>query len=248
MRPSIDRIPRTSLAVLAVAASLWNGALFAARPPAIRGLLGEKVDLVVRAAVLDQERAPAGLWHRLQVEEVLWQKEGSEPAGPTIRVFAHGPGVPEGAELAVGEEVVLGVARFPADATGLDPFRARLLESFSPDRPGERPALVAPDGIVDARSDPAAAVATVRLVRGMRRERDGFFLRAESLYNVATEIDRLNAADERSHDLRRWYADLREPSGRQIVGKEKFLNSFRQKDSADNQTDENHRPRGIAQK
>jgi predicted ATPase len=35
----------------------------------------------------------------------------------------------------------------------------------------------------------------VRLVRGMRRERDGFFLRAESLYNVASEIDRLNAED-----------------------------------------------------
>ncbi len=32
----------------------------------------------------------------------------------------------------------------------------------------------------------------LRLVRGMRRERDGYFLRAESLYNVATEIDRLD--------------------------------------------------------
>jgi predicted ATPase len=37
----------------------------------------------------------------------------------------------------------------------------------------------------------------VRLVRGMRFERDGFFLRAESLYNVASEIDRLGAADDR---------------------------------------------------
>src|SRR5437773_2689372 len=32
----------------------------------------------------------------------------------------------------------------------------------------------------------------LRLVRGVRRERDGFFLRAESLYNVATEIERLD--------------------------------------------------------
>jgi predicted ATPase len=32
----------------------------------------------------------------------------------------------------------------------------------------------------------------LRLVRGLRRERDGFFLRAESLYNVATEIERLD--------------------------------------------------------
>lgn len=32
----------------------------------------------------------------------------------------------------------------------------------------------------------------LRLVRGMRRERDGFFLRAESFYNVATEVDQLD--------------------------------------------------------
>ncbi|MDQ6945023.1 MAG: AAA family ATPase [Actinomycetota bacterium] len=32
---------------------------------------------------------------------------------------------------------------------------------------------------------------TVRLTRGPVREQDGWFLRAESLYNVATEIDRL---------------------------------------------------------
>jgi predicted ATPase len=31
----------------------------------------------------------------------------------------------------------------------------------------------------------------LRLVRGMQREKDGFFLRAESLYNVASEIDNL---------------------------------------------------------
>jgi predicted ATPase len=37
----------------------------------------------------------------------------------------------------------------------------------------------------------------LRLVRGMRRERDGFFLRAESLYNVASEIERLDADEDR---------------------------------------------------
>jgi predicted ATPase len=36
----------------------------------------------------------------------------------------------------------------------------------------------------------------LRLVRGLRRERDGFFLRAESLYNVATEIERLSRDDD----------------------------------------------------
>ncbi len=32
----------------------------------------------------------------------------------------------------------------------------------------------------------------LHLVKGYRRPRDGFFLRAESFYNVATEVDRLN--------------------------------------------------------
>jgi predicted ATPase len=32
----------------------------------------------------------------------------------------------------------------------------------------------------------------LRLIRGPRRERDGFFLRAESLFNVASEIERLD--------------------------------------------------------
>jgi len=32
----------------------------------------------------------------------------------------------------------------------------------------------------------------LRLVKGVRRPRDGFFLRAESLFNVATEIERLD--------------------------------------------------------
>lgn len=33
----------------------------------------------------------------------------------------------------------------------------------------------------------------IKLERGLKRPRDGFFLRAESLYNVATEIERLDA-------------------------------------------------------
>lgn len=34
----------------------------------------------------------------------------------------------------------------------------------------------------------------IRLARGVRRPRDGFFFRAESFFNVATEIDRLDVA------------------------------------------------------
>jgi predicted ATPase len=37
----------------------------------------------------------------------------------------------------------------------------------------------------------------IRLVRGFPYERDGFFLRAESLYNVASEIERLDAEGRR---------------------------------------------------
>jgi predicted ATPase len=33
------------------------------------------------------------------------------------------------------------------------------------------------------------------LIKGVRMPRDGFFLRAESFYNVATEVDRLNGED-----------------------------------------------------
>src|SRR5438105_10450918 len=34
----------------------------------------------------------------------------------------------------------------------------------------------------------------IHLVRGTKRERDGYFVRAESLYNVATEIDELGVS------------------------------------------------------
>jgi predicted ATPase len=35
----------------------------------------------------------------------------------------------------------------------------------------------------------------LRLARGARRERTGYFLRAESFFNVATEIERLDVMD-----------------------------------------------------
>jgi predicted ATPase len=42
--------------------------------------------------------------------------------------------------------------------------------------------------------------ASLRLVRGIRRPRDGFFLRAESFYNAATYIDELAGADPRGYE------------------------------------------------
>lgn len=45
----------------------------------------------------------------------------------------------------------------------------------------------------DTRSSHSELNEYLRVVRGTRRPRDGFFLRAESLFNVATEIERLDA-------------------------------------------------------
>jgi predicted ATPase len=49
------------------------------------------------------------------------------------------------------------------------------------------------------RQEVAHAADGLRLVRGSRRPRTGFFLRAESFFNVATEIDRL---EEEARELR----------------------------------------------
>ena len=42
----------------------------------------------------------------------------------------------------------------------------------------------------------------LRVVRGTRRERDGYFLRAESLFNVASEIERLGPVIAASYGSR----------------------------------------------
>src|SRR4051812_39487157 len=55
----------------------------------------------------------------------------------------------------------------------------------------------------------------LRLVRGMRRERDGFFLRAESLYNVASEIERLSGAAD-NHPARLPGRFMQEYGGRSL--------------------------------
>jgi len=47
----------------------------------------------------------------------------------------------------------------------------------------------------DTRRSESSLHQSMRLVRGHRRPRDGFFLRAESYFNVATEIERLGVLD-----------------------------------------------------
>ncbi len=159
--------------------------------PSLRALSRE-AELVVRGTALDQERAPGGLWHRFQVLEVIWppsevaaekqaeqppgdlpqkplQELQQEPIGPTLRIFAHGAGVPEGADLVVGAESIVGLRRIPPPSeSSAHPFARRLWEGFRPDRPGERPCVVAPDGVVPLEGRPDLTDAVSRLVRTIR--------------------------------------------------------------------------------
>jgi len=47
----------------------------------------------------------------------------------------------------------------------------------------------------DTRASHSTLHEHLRIVKGHRRAKDGFFLRAESFFNVATEIERLNVGD-----------------------------------------------------
>ncbi len=48
----------------------------------------------------------------------------------------------------------------------------------------------------------------IKLERGARRERDGYFLRAECMYNVATELDKLDANGGAGKPLIQSYGDV----------------------------------------
>ena len=140
--------------------------------PSVRGLTA-RTDWVVRGTVLDQELAPGGLWHRIRVEEVLWplpqrNEPGAPEIGPTLRFFAHGPGVPEGASLKVGDDIIAGARALPPADADLQPYQRRLWAGFRPDRPGERPAMVSADGIVPLRDDPSRLEAVRRMVVAAR--------------------------------------------------------------------------------
>ncbi len=159
--------------------------------------LSREVELVVRGTVLDQERAPGGLWHRFRVLEVIWPPreafegifEGPphEPAATTLRIFAHGAGVPEGADLAVGGDAIVGLDRLePAAESAAHPFARMLWEGFRPDRAGERPYLVAPDGFVPLDGTPGLADAVIRLVRTLRDPSVSVFEREAALLDLAS--------------------------------------------------------------
>ena len=58
------------------------------------------------------------------------------------------------------------------------------------------------------KSTESALHQAIRLVRGARRERTGFFLRAESLYNVATKIEELDEAPGRGPQITSVYGGV----------------------------------------
>jgi len=172
----------SSAALLALAA---GAAVRADGEPSVRGLLG-KTELVLLAVVLDESPAPGGSWHRLQVEEVYWPARLEDPLGPTLRVFAHGAGVPEGAVLVPGQEVVLGASRLaPPGGPALGPLERRLRDGFHPDFAGERPAVASADGIVPAGGDRELLESVVALVRAVRQPDLDPEARADALLDAA---------------------------------------------------------------
>jgi hypothetical protein len=180
--------PRAPLLTLILVAILAGDAPAQEASGGLRAILNG-AEVVVRGVVLDQEPAPGGLWHRFQVEEVIWPPPGApglEEIGPTLRLFAHGEGVPEGAELAISERLIVGASWLPAASTGgRPPFLVRLEQSFRPDRPGERPALAAPDGLLAGSGDPAGIAETTRLVRTLRDPGNDPRTRRETLLQMA---------------------------------------------------------------
>jgi hypothetical protein len=159
-------------------------------PPTVRALLGDS-QLVLRGRVLDQEHVSGGMWHRFQVEEVVWAQP-AEPGvaalistGSTVRLFAHGEGVPEGACLRVGQELLVGASRLPPPGrAGLPPLLRNLWEGFQADGPGDWPLLVSPDGIFPS-GDPELAAELAGMVRGLRDPAQGAAARSSLLLDMA---------------------------------------------------------------
>jgi hypothetical protein len=171
---------------IAIASTLTGAGLDAQdRPASLRGLTGD-VGMVLRGEGLDQERAPGGLWHRFRVEEVIWTDGTSSPeAGTVLRLFSHGVGLPEGGDLPIGEEVIVGATAIPFDGgETLHPFLRRLSESLRAEGSGDAAALASPDGMIAVTGDPDAADDVGRMVRSLRGGLNGE-ARSEMLLELA---------------------------------------------------------------
>ena len=169
---------RTPIAVLVAAAALAAGAT-SLRPAAASeanqgiGFLLAGSTVVVRGEVIEQTRAPGGLWHRVRTSEVLWHEREAVPprVGATHLVFAHGPGVPDSVALSSDGEVVLGLQELPEPRAGEPQFYASLRESFLPASPEDRPWIVGTGGLLGGGSeDPATLDGLRRLIRASRAE------------------------------------------------------------------------------
>jgi hypothetical protein len=170
VKTTTSNIGRMVPMALAIASTFSFAALDAQEHPAsLRGLLGD-AGMVLRGVPIDQASAPGGLWHRFRVDELVWSDGSSSPeAGTVLRLYSHGAGIPEGGDLPIGEEVIVGATAIPADADSRgSSFLRRLSESLRASAPGEAAALASPDGMIVVTGDPGGADAVGRMVRGLR--------------------------------------------------------------------------------
>jgi hypothetical protein len=124
-----------ALAVLSLKTPAWPSPF-----PYLRSLV-EDSDAILQGTLAELEKAPGGLWHRLDIASVLW---GEHP-GASVYLFAHGPGVPESVELLPGETILCGV-RWLREEKGS--FHRQLIDSLKQVSAAARGGLIAADGVI----------------------------------------------------------------------------------------------------
>ncbi len=139
-RPLMVAALPAALAVLS-----WKTPAWPSPSPNLRSLV-EDSDAILQGIVAGMEKAPGGIWHRLDLANVLW---GEHP-GASVYLFAHGPGVPESVELIPGETILCGI-RWLSEGKG--PFHLQLIASLKQASTTARGGLIAADGVI--RSGPS---------------------------------------------------------------------------------------------
>ncbi|MBI4585459.1 MAG: HEAT repeat domain-containing protein [Planctomycetes bacterium] len=140
-------------AALAVFSSVTPAS--ASSSPNLRSLV-EDSDAILQGTLAGMEKAPGGIWHRLDIAGVLW----GEQAGASVYLFAHGPGVPESVELIPGETILCGV-RWLSEGKG--PFHLKLIASLKRVSTTARGGLIAADGAI--RSGPSTDAQLVEAIQ-----------------------------------------------------------------------------------
>lgn len=173
----------------------------------LRTLLDD-VDAVLQGTIASLEKAAGGLWHRLEVEDVL----SGRGRGGAVQLFAHGAGVPESIAIYPGERIIVGVRWLSRAGGG---FHGRLLADLDARGLAEPAGLIAADGTLrlsDARArrlaeDLRAALAARPAATGALDDSAA----STALSGLASEhlplrldaLRRLSAASELPDDARR---------------------------------------------